>query len=306
MSQHALSINRLNKNYKNGVVALREVSLHIDQGDFFALLGPNGAGKTTLIGIIIGLVDKNSGEVRIFDHDIDRQTNLAKRSVGVVPQEFNFHIFEFVEQILIDNAGYYGVPRKVAKPRAEYWLKKLQLWDKRKSQILTLSGGMKRRFMIARAMMHEPKLLILDEPTAGVDIEIRRSIWQFLKQINEAGTTVILTTHYLEEAEQLCKNIGIIHHGELITRANIRDLIAELKVETFLLYLSSPLTDKAIQDDKRVTCRVVDAETVEVDVISPQSINDVFSVLSEYNIRVSSLKNKVNRLEKLFVNLTNR
>jgi len=300
----AFSVEHLNKTYANGVEALRDVSLSIVPGDFFALLGPNGAGKTTLIGILTGLVNKTSGHAHVFGHDIDTQASAAKACISLVPQEFNFHIFKPVEQILLDNAGYYGMPRRIAKVRAEHWLKTLNLWGKRKKQAVTLSGGMKRRLMLARAMMHEPKLLILDEPTAGVDIEIRHSMWEFLEKINKDDITIVLTTHYLEEAESLCKNIAIIDEGKIIEHSNMPQLLQKVHVESFVLNLAAPL-----KRDLRLTSfthRVIDKQTIEVDLKRAQSLNELFAELSKHNVQVSAMKNKRNRLQQLFIQLTQK
>jgi ABC-2 type transport system ATP-binding protein len=298
----ALEINDLKKVYANKVQALKGVSLQVAEGDFFALLGPNGAGKTTLIGIATSLVNKTSGIVRIFGHDLDAQKSSAKSFIGLVPQEFNLAIFEKVENILLQQAGYYGIARSIAKERAEKYLKKLELWDKRHSQVRELSSGMKRRLMFARAMVHEPKLLILDEPTAGVDLEIRRSMWEFIREINQQGVTIILTTHYLEEAENLCRNVAIIDHGEIITNTSVSNLLSTLQMESFVLFLSEPCGDLPVLDG--LTLRKIDEKTLEVDVKNSQSINDVFERLSGHNIIVNSLRNKVNRLEEMFMLLT--
>lgn len=298
---NALSITNLKKVYKNGLTALKGIDLTVAAGDFFALLGPNGAGKTTLIGIVTHLVTKTEGSVEVFGKSIDHDLAAAKSYIGLVPQEFNFNIFETVEQILISQAGYYGIPRSIAKERAKKYLNQLDLWAKRHTQARLLSGGMKRRLMIARALMHEPKLLILDEPTAGVDIEIRRSMWRFLKEINRKGTTIILTTHYLEEAETLCKNIAIINEGMIIENTSISDLLAKLNIETFILFLKKPLL--SLPDIPPYSLRQIEAKTLEVDVRAGQSINDVFSSLSEHDIEVVSLKNKANRLEEMFISI---
>lgn len=298
---NALEIRNLKKIYKNGFMALKGVSLDVAEGDFFALLGPNGAGKTTLIGIITHLINKTEGQVKIFNKDLDKELNDAKSYVGLVPQEFNFSIFEKVEQILVNQAGYYGIPRNLAYERAEKYLRKLELWNERNLQARFLSGGMKRRLMIARALVHEPRLLILDEPTAGVDIEIRRSMWRFLKHINEQGTTIILTTHYLEEAESLCKNIAIIDRGQIIENSSMTNLLRKLNVETFVLFLSDPLTKAPILNDYVI--RFIDKQTLEVDIYAGQGINHLFQLLSEKEISVASMKNKVNRLEEMFISL---
>lgn len=298
---NALSITNLKKIYKNGFTALKGVDLTVTAGDFFALLGPNGAGKTTLIGIITHLVTKTTGCVKVFEKDIDTHLAEAKANIGLVPQEFNFNIFETIEQIVISQAGYYGIPRSEAKVRAKKYLKLLDLWGKRNIQARLLSGGMKRRLMIARALMHEPKLLILDEPTAGVDIEIRRSMWRFLKEINEKGTTIILTTHYLEEAETLCKNIAIINEGLIIENTSITDLVAKLNIQTFILFLKNPLSH--LPEIPGYSVRQIDLKTIEVDVKANQSINQVFNQLSLLGIEAIGLKNKANRLEEIFMSI---
>lgn len=298
----ALEIHDLKKVYSNKVEALKGVSLKVQVGDFFALLGPNGAGKTTLIGIVTSLVNKTSGTVQIFGHDLDSQKSYAKRQIGLVPQEFNLAIFEKVENILLQQAGYYGIPRSLAKQRVEKYLKGLDLWGKRDSQVRELSSGMKRRLMFARAMMHEPKLLILDEPTAGVDLEIRRSMWDFIQGINRQGVTIILTTHYLEEAENLCRNVAIIDHGEIITDTSVSNLLGTLQTETFVLFLDQPC--EILPEMDGLILRQVDDKTLEVDVKKTHSLNDVFEKLSANNIIVNSLRNKVNRLEEMFMLLT--
>jgi ABC-2 type transport system ATP-binding protein len=297
----ALSVRGLTKTYKNGVHALKGIDLDVEVGDFFALLGPNGAGKTTLIGIVTSLVNKSGGQVAVFGHDIDRELEAAKSCIGVVPQELNFNMFETPETIVVNQAGFYGIERKVARGRAERYLKQLQLWDKRNSIARGLSGGMKRRLMIARALMHEPRLLILDEPTAGVDIEIRRSMWEFLREINARGTTIILTTHYLEEAETLCRNIAIIDGGRIAERDRMSSLLRRLHTETFLLNLRDPL-DAAPQLDGYPTA-LLDRQTLEVEVSKEQSLNDIFLRLSDLGIEVLSMRNKVNRLEEIFMRL---
>lgn len=297
---NALDISGLRKTYSGGFEALKGINLTVKEGDFFALLGPNGAGKSTIIGIISSLVNKTSGNVSVFGFDIDTNLEQAKQNLGLVPQEFNFNQFETVEQIVIQQAGYYGVPRQVAKERAEKYLTKLSLWDKRKERSRNLSGGMKRRLMIARALMHEPKLLILDEPTAGVDIELRRSMWEFLKKINQQGITIILTTHYLEEAEMLCRNIGIINQGELIENTTMKALLSKLKVETFILDLSSMNNIPVLQG---VTRQTQTEGSLEIEVEKSQGINHIFAQLSEHGIQVLSMRNKANRLEELFVSI---
>jgi ABC-2 type transport system ATP-binding protein len=298
---HALSVRGLTKTYKNGVHALKGIDLDVDVGDFFALLGPNGAGKTTLIGIVTSLVNKSGGQVAVFGHDIDRELEAAKSCIGVVPQELNFNMFETPETIVVNQAGFYGIERKVARIRAERYLKQLQLWDKRNSMARGLSGGMKRRLMIARALMHEPRLLILDEPTAGVDIEIRRSMWDFLREINARGTTIILTTHYLEEAETLCRNIAIIDGGRIAERDRMSSLLRRLHTETFLLNLRDPI-DAAPRLEGYPTT-LVDRQTLEVEVSKERSLNDIFLRLSDLGIEVLSMRNKVNRLEEIFMRL---
>jgi len=298
----ALSIKDLHKAYDNGLVALKGVSLEVEEGDFFALLGPNGAGKSTIIGVICSLVRKSSGQVSIFGIDIDQNFSAAKCMLGVVPQEFNFNQFEKVRDILLVQAGYYGLPRGLAEERTDKYLKKLGLWEKRDTVSRMLSGGMKRRLMIARALVHEPKLLILDEPTAGVDIELRRSMWTFLREINAAGTTIILTTHYLEEAESLCRNIAIIDAGVIVKNTSVRSLLQTLNSETFVFDLEAPLeTAPSIEG---FVVRLVDGAHVEVDVVKGQRLNDVFSALAAQGIQVLSMRNKANRLEELFVSLT--
>ncbi|HAS8567693.1 TPA: ABC transporter ATP-binding protein [Vibrio vulnificus] len=298
---YALQIEQLRKTYAGGFEALKGISLGVQEGDFYALLGPNGAGKSTTIGVISSLVNKTSGNVKVFGYDIDRDLELAKQHLGLVPQEFNFNQFETVEQIVLQQAGYYGVPRELAKQRAEKYLTKLDLWEKRKERARNLSGGMKRRLMIARALMHEPKLLILDEPTAGVDIELRRSMWEFLKEINQKqGITIILTTHYLEEAEMLCRNIGIINRGELIENTTMKSLLAKLDVETFILDLAP---NSPIPCLEGVVSSRVENDSLEIEVEKSQPLNHVFSQLSEQGVMVISMRNKANRLEELFVNI---
>jgi ABC-2 type transport system ATP-binding protein len=297
----ALSIRNLTKTYANGFQALKGIDLDVQQGDFFALLGPNGAGKSTTISIITSLVTKTGGKVLVFDKDIDTDFAGAKGYIGLVPQEFNFNTFEPVEEIVINQAGYYGIDRPLARQRAERYLKQLGLWEKRREQARSLSGGMKRRLMIARALVHEPRLLILDEPTAGVDIEIRRSMWRFLREINARGTTIILTTHYLEEAESLCRNIAIIDQGRLIENTSMKALLAELHMETFVLDLRHALRELPVLPGH--VLRLVDETTLEADVSKEGSINRLFSDLSAQGIEVLSMRNKTNRLEQLFVHL---
>ncbi|HEJ9412297.1 TPA: ABC transporter ATP-binding protein [Proteus mirabilis] len=299
---YALELTELTKTYHNGVKALKGINLTVEAGDFYALLGPNGAGKSTTIGIISSLVNKSSGKVKVFGYDTDTDMVNAKRQLGLVPQEFNFNPFETVLQIVLNQAGYYGVPRKVALERAKTYLTQLDLWEKKDDRARFLSGGMKRRLMIARALMHEPKLLILDEPTAGVDIELRRSMWTFLQHLNAQGTTIILTTHYLEEAEMLCRNIGIIQRGELVENTSMKGLLSKLESETFILDLApkSPLPEL-----QNYQYRLVDTSTLEVDVKREQGLNSVFAQLNAQGIQVLSMRNKANRLEELFVHLVN-
>ncbi|MFW5926415.1 MAG: ABC transporter ATP-binding protein [Wenzhouxiangella sp.] len=298
---NALEVQNLRKTYKNGVEALRGIDLEVGEGDFFALLGPNGAGKSTLIGIVSSLVNATSGEARVFGISVLKQRSRAMAEIGLVPQEVNFNQFEKPFDIVVNQGGYYGVPRKKAKERAEYYLKKLSLWDKAFGASRQLSGGMKRRLLIARAMVHEPRLLILDEPTAGVDIEIRRSMWKFIREINEAGTTVILTTHYLEEAEQLCRNIAIIDHGHIIEDTSVKHLLGKLQIETFVLDLREPINRVPEVDGIDMVLR--DDSTIEASVPKSRSLNRLFRVLEEQGIEVVSMRNKANRLEELFVKL---
>ncbi len=297
----ALLIKNLNKIYANQLQALHDVSFSVEQGDFFALLGPNGAGKSTIIGIICSLINKSSGKVHIFDKDIDTDFVEARRNLGIVPQEFNFNIFEPVAEIVVNQAGYYGIPRKPAFERAEYYLNKLGLWSKRKESARDLSGGMKRRLMIARALVHEPRLLILDEPTAGVDIEIRRTMWDFMRELNESGVTIILTTHYLEEAESLCRHVAIINEGKLIRDTSIRELIGQLNCETFILDLASAVDENFCLDN--IPTRLIDPTTLEIDIAKQYTINDVFEILKKQGVVVTSLRNKSNRLEQTFLNM---
>jgi ABC-2 type transport system ATP-binding protein len=300
----ALCVTDLSKTYSNGVQALKGVSLRVEAGDFFALLGPNGAGKSTLIGITSSLVNASGGDVQVFGTSIRSERAKAMRDIGLVPQEFNFNQFEKPFDICVNQAGYYGVPRALAKERAEEYLRELQLWDKRNVASRTLSGGMKRRLMIARAMVHRPRLLILDEPTAGVDIEIRRSMWKYLAQINAAGTTVILTTHYLEEAEQLCRNVAIIDRGQIIENTSVRALLAKLDRETFVLDLTVPLDAAPLIEG--FSLRRMGPESLEVDIPKGLELNALFHHLSAAGIHVKSLRNKSNRLEELFVRLTGK
>lgn len=301
MSDKALEITNLHKTYRNGFTALRGIDITVEQGDFFALLGPNGAGKSTAIGIITSLINKSEGTVKIYGQDTDEDFAAAKSYIGVLPQEYNFNVWEPVEEILVNQAGYYGIPRGEAFKRAEQWLKELDLWDKRREIARNLSGGMKRRMMIARALMHDPKLLILDEPTAGVDIENRRTMWRFLTSLNEQGTTIILTTHYLEEAENLCRNIAIIDDGLVIEHTSTRELISRLGNETFVLNLKHNIEALPI-----LTChaaRLMDAGTLEVDIDKSVGMSRLFRELEEHGISVGSMRNKTNRLEQLFLQL---
>jgi ABC-2 type transport system ATP-binding protein len=297
----ALVIRSLRKTYRNGFEALKGIDLTVAEGDFFALLGPNGAGKSTTIGIICSLVRKTSGEVIVFGKNMDTELEAAKACIGLVPQEFNFNQFEPVIEILVNQGGYYGIDRPLAYARAEVYLRQLGLWEKRYSMARELSGGMKRRLMIARALIHEPRLLILDEPTAGVDIEIRRSMWSFLRDINAHGTTIILTTHYLEEAENLCRNIAIIDHGKIIQNTRMKTLLNQLHVETFVLNLKEPLL--ALPEDPVYPLRQLDETTLEADVSKECSLNRLFQLLSKHGIEVVSLRNKTSRLEEVFMRL---
>ena len=304
MSIAALAIHNLRKIYANGFEAVRGVDLVIPEGEFFALLGPNGAGKSTIIGIIASLVRKSSGTVAVFGHDIDTRLTEAKRCIGLVPQEFNFNQFEPTMEIVVNQAGYYGIPRPIALKRAEIYLRQLGLWEKRREMARQLSGGMKRRLMIARALVHEPKLLILDEPTAGVDIEIRRSMWDFLRTINARGTTIILTTHYLEEAESLCRQVAIIDQGRIVENAQMSTLLGQLALETFVLNLSQPLAE--LPEVVGYPLRRLDERTLEADVSKDRGLNDLFQQLSAHGVTISSLRNKANRLEELFMRLVDK
>ncbi|MCB1756028.1 MAG: ABC transporter ATP-binding protein [Gammaproteobacteria bacterium] len=298
----ALSIKGLTKQYKNGFQALKGIDLNVEQGDFFALLGPNGAGKSTAIGVITGLVNKTSGSVSVFGHDLDTDVVQAKRHIGLVPQEFNFNVFEPIREVIINQAGYYGISRIEARRRSEHFLKQLDLWDKRHDSARQLSGGMKRRLMIARALVHYPKLLILDEPTAGVDIEIRRSMWDFLTRINEQdGITIILTTHYLEEAESLCRNVAIINRGEIVEHGRVSDLLSRAMVETFVLDIVSDDHKNLDLPDYKINA-YTDGQ-LEVEVEKNKSLNNLFNELSAKNIKVKSMRNKTNRLEEFFLRL---
>jgi ABC-2 type transport system ATP-binding protein len=297
----ALSLGNLRKTYSNGFEALKGIDLQVEVGDFFALLGPNGAGKSTAIGIISSLVTASSGSVSVFGHDLKTERNLAKSCIGLVPQEVNFNQFDTVKSIVLNQAGYYGLPRKLALQRVEYCLKQMDLWDKRDIISRRLSGGMKRRVMIARAMVHAPKLLILDEPTAGVDIEIRRSMWQLMQEVNAQGTTIILTTHYLEEAESLCRNIAIIDEGRIVEHSNMASLLARLYIEYFILDLAEPLTTVPIIDGCKI--ELISDKVLSIAIPKEIGLNHLFSQLTAQNIQVMSLKNKTNRLEQLFMDL---
>jgi ABC-2 type transport system ATP-binding protein len=299
---HALSVRNLVKTYANGVQALRGISLDVPQGDFFALLGPNGAGKTTLIGIVTSLVTKTSGEIAVFDYDLDADLAAAKACIGVVPQEVNLNLWDKVFNIVVNQAGFYGMPLRRAQERSEVCLQQLQLWDKRNDVARNLSGGMKRRLMIARALVHEPKLLILDEPTAGVDIEIRRSMWQFLRELNDAGTTIILTTHYLEEAESLCRHVAIIDQGRVIEHDLMTNVLRKLHREIFVLSLRDPVS--AVPCLNGYTIELVNDHELELEISKDQDLNGAFAALSAAGVHVISMRNKSNRLEELFVRLT--
>ena len=298
----AISIKNLRKTYDNGFEALKGISLEVGQGDFFALLGPNGAGKSTTIGVISTLVNRSAGEVEVFGRNVDTHVYETKLDLGVVPQEVNFNLFERVEDIVITQAGYYGLPRTLAKERSDKYLRQLGLWDKRRDRSRSLSGGMKRRLMIARALVHEPRLLILDEPTAGVDIELRRSMWDFLIELNGQGTTIILTTHYLEEAEQLCRNIAIIDNGAIVENTSMKSLLAEIDSQVFVLDVLKADLPKAALCLKDFDARTLDDQSIEVTVRRGGSINAVFAQLENAGVVVTSMRNKTNRLEQLFIN----
>ena len=300
----ALEICALRKTYRNGFEALKGIDLTVAEGSFFALLGPNGAGKSTTIGIITSLVNKSSGTVRVFGHDLDRNIQEVKRTIGLVPQEFNFNNFEPVGEVVVNQAGYYGIPRQEAWKRARHYLGELGLWDKRKEMARTLSGGMKRRLMIARALVHEPRLLILDEPTAGVDIELRRSMWEFLQNINCNGRSIILTTHYLEEAERLCRNIAIIDHGLIVENTSMKRLLTRLEAETVVLDLQEPARD--LPNHTSIRLRRIDDLTLEADILRGENLNTLFQLLDEAGIHVQSMRNKTNRLEELFLRITGK
>ena len=299
----ALEINNLTKIYPNKLIALNSINLNVNQGDFFALLGPNGAGKSTAIGIICDLTKKTSGSVKIFGHCIDENNDAAKSCIGIVPQEINFSQFETCLEIVVNQGGYYGIKRSHATKRAEKYLRKLNLWEKRNERSRNLSGGMKRRLMIARALVHEPKMLILDEPTAGVDVELRRSMWDFLIDINQQGVTIVLTTHYLEEAESLCKNIAIINHGKIVENTSMKELLSKLNKETFIFDLNNPIKELPNLDDYNL--KLIDTTTIEVEVDRERNINKLFEILTKKNIDITSMRNKTSRLEELFLNLLN-
>lgn len=300
----AVSLRNLSKTYKNGVQALKGIDLDVEEGDFFALLGPNGAGKTTAIGILTSLVNKTAGKVEVFGHDIDTELAAAKACIGLVPQEVNFNMFETVSTILLNQAGFYGIPRRVVHDRLEKYLNKLQLWEKRNSVARGLSGGMKRRLMIVRALLHEPRLLILDEPTAGVDIEVRRSMWEFIREVNAAGTTIILTTHYLEEAENLCRNVAIINQGKIIENESMNTLLRKLNTESFVLNLRNAVSSAPVLPGYKI--QMTDDHTIEVETSKEQNLNEVFTALSAQGIAVVSMRNKANRLEELFLSMVER
>ena len=299
---NALSIIDLSKEYNNGVKALQDINFNVKQGDFFALLGPNGAGKTTAIGIITSLVNKTSGQVKVFDFDIDKRLNQAKACIGVVPQEINLNLFDRAFNILVNQAGFYGIPRKESIERSEHFLKKMELWDKRNEMARNLSGGMKRRLMVARALVNEPKLLLLDEPTAGVDIETRRMMYEFLQEINRNGTTIILTTHYLEEAERLCDQVAIIDQGKIAENDSMSNVLSKLKIEIFILNIKNPLEKPPIINGYKA--KLNKPKEIEINVKQGQSLNDVFIQLKELGIEVLSMRNKTNRLEELFIEMT--
>ncbi|MCD6038930.1 MAG: drrA [Gammaproteobacteria bacterium] len=297
----ALTVKNLTKIYPNKLTALKGIHFSIAQGDFFGLLGPNGAGKSTTIGILSSLVKKTSGTVRVFEYDIDTDFEAAKACIGIVPQEINFNPFEKIMDILVNQAGYYGISRKIAIPRAELYLKEMGLWESREKRVSQLSGGMKRRLMIARALVNEPKLLILDEPTAGVDVELRHSLWKFLTDLNKQSTTIILTTHYLEEAEKLCKNVAIIDQGKIIKNASTNSLINDMAIHTVILKLATPI--HSLMKLGNYFCRLLDNLTIEVELLKNQSLNGLFDELSKQHIQINSIHNKTNRLEELFIRL---
>lgn len=300
----ALSISNLSKTYSGGVTALRSISLDVELGDFFALLGPNGAGKSTMIGIIASLINKTEGKITVFDKDLDVARDEAKKIIGLVPQEFNFNIFEKVFDIVVNQAGFYGIHRKMAIIRAEYYLKKLSLWHRRDTVSQALSGGMKRKLMIVRALIHQPKLLILDEPTAGVDVETRRDMWSFLIELNKNGTTIILTTHYLEEAERLCRNVAIIDNGEIIENSSVKKLLDRLEYETFIINLKHPITNTL--PFGKYSISKIDETTLKVDLLKEEAISDIILHLHKHGMEVLTIRNRSSRLEELFINLTQK
>ena len=302
----ALEITNLKKEYETGTKALQGVDFSVPVGKFYGLLGPNGAGKSTLINIICGLTEKSSGEVKVFDESIDTHRNSTKEFIGLVPQEFNFNIFEKVIDIVVKQAGYYGIPRAKATKNAEKYLKELGLWEKRNEKAMALSGGMKRRLMIARALIHEPKLLILDEPTAGVDIELRRGMWDFLQELNKSGVTIILTTHYLEEAEHLCERIAIVNKGNVVEEGSVKDLVAKLSVETYIFDLAESLDEKTKGLLSQFQVRVIDENTIEMDSEKGETITEMILALVRLGVTIRSMRNKANRLEELFVHITKK
>ena len=299
----ALEINNLSKIYQNNVKALDNINLNVKQGDFFALLGPNGAGKSTTISIICDLTKKTSGLIKIFGYDIDKEIDNAKSCIGIVPQEINFSQFETCLEIVVNQGGFYGIHRSLALERAEKYLRKLDLWDKRNERSRNLSGGMKRRLMIARSLVHEPKMLILDEPTAGVDVELRRSMWDFLIDINQQGVTIVLTTHYLEEAESLCKNIAIIDQGKIVENSSMKELLSRLNKETFIFDLAEPMKKSPLLEGFNIN--LIDDTTIEVEIDRTRNLNELFNLFAKVNINIKSMRNKRNRLEELFINLLN-
>lgn len=304
MTEIALSIKNLKKIYKNKIEALRGIDLEVKKGDFFALLGPNGAGKTTAINIVISLVNKTAGQVKVFGYDIDKDQETAKKFIGVVPQEFNFNIFEKVFDIVVRQAGYYGINKKIAEKRAEKYLKQLDLWSKRSTPANQLSGGLKRRLMIVRALIHDPELLILDEPTAGVDIEIRRRMWKFISNLNTQGRTIILTTHYLEEAENLCRNIAIIDKGKIIENTSMKNLLSRMDKDTYIFDIRNPI--KKIPKLKEHQMKMIDNTTIEVEILKKQNLNRLFDYFKKNNIEILNMRRKSARLEELFLNLINK
>ena len=298
---NAIDIKQLEKTYSNGKTALHGIDLHVEEGDFFALLGPNGAGKSTTIGILSSLVNKSAGQVSVFDFDIDKQLSAAKACLGIVPQEINFSLFENTLEVVLNQAGYYGIPRALARTRAEKYFRALDMWDRRHDISRTLSGGFKRRLMIARALIHEPRVLILDEPTAGVDVELRRSMWDFLRELNSQGTTIVLTTHYLEEAENLCKNIAIIDHGRIIEHSSMKQLLGKLNVETFVLELETPISN--LPENKNYILKHTEPGCIEVELSKTQNINELIGFFTSEGVGIRSMRNKSNRLEELFIRL---